>query len=74
MLITDEQLFCEELRTDIPELANIGETCKVKGLKQEKLLLYSVWICCYNADKLAGSRGVCTVACPFCKKYKLEGI
>ena len=33
MLITDEQLFCEELRTDIPELANIGETCKVIGLK-----------------------------------------
>ena len=32
MLITDERLFCEEIRTDIPELANIGEIFKTKGL------------------------------------------
>lgn len=32
MFISDEQLFCEELDTSIPELENIGETFKEKGL------------------------------------------
>ena len=33
MFISDEKFFCEELDTSIPELANIGETFKVKGLE-----------------------------------------
>lgn len=32
MFISDEQFFCEEIDTSIPELENIGETFKEKGL------------------------------------------
>ncbi len=33
MLITDEKFFCETLDTTIPELSNISETFKTKGLE-----------------------------------------
>jgi tRNA uridine 5-carboxymethylaminomethyl modification enzyme len=38
MNITNEQFFCETLNTSIPELADIGETFRSRGLEAAEKL------------------------------------